>query len=62
MHSSLRVCLAPGGLGALLIVLGLGWGPEAKAVHEPAGVVPVDPFRGDLLHVGEGLQRAGAEW
>src|SRR5579872_4957615 len=26
MHSSLRVCLAPGGLGALLIVLGLGFG------------------------------------
>jgi hypothetical protein len=43
MHSSLLVCLTRVGLGVLLIVLGLGfgWGPQAEAVHEPAGVVPV---------------------
>jgi hypothetical protein len=56
MHSSLLVCLARVGLGVLLMVLGLsfGWGPQAEAVHEPAGVVPVDPYGGDFFQVGQG--------
>jgi hypothetical protein len=49
------VCLTRVGLGVLLMVLGLGfgWGPQAEAVHEPAGVVPADPCGGDFFQVGQ---------
>jgi hypothetical protein len=37
-----------------------GWA-SAEAVHEPGGVAPVHPGRGDLFQVGEGGDRSGAE-
>ena len=42
------------------VVVGLGFGgwPSAEAVHEPAGVVPVDPGGGDVLVPG--LDRSAA--
>jgi hypothetical protein len=44
MHASLRVCLGRVA-GQAMVVLGFGlrWGTPAEAVHEPAGVIPVNP-------------------
>src|SRR5258706_1278721 len=41
--------------------LGLGRGPAAEAVHEPAGVVPVHPGAGYFLQVAQGPDRAVPE-
>ena len=48
----------------LSVVLGFGfcrWA-SAKTVHQPGSVVPVHPRRGDVLQIGEGADRPGAEW
>src|ERR1022692_319734 len=62
MHPSLRV---NGRLAVpvVSVVAGFrfGWGLAAEAVHEPAGVVPVDPGGGDVFQAGQGSDRAGPE-
>lgn len=63
MHTRLCVwCRWGGGLGCS-VVGGLGFGrwDTAEAVHEPAGVVPVDPGGGDLFQVGQGADGAVPE-
>jgi hypothetical protein len=42
-------------VSGLCIVVGLGFGgwASAEAVHQSAGVVPVDPGCGDGLEVGD---------
>ena len=62
MHTSLRVTGVLSGVESS-VVLGLGFRGWAapEAVHEPALVVPGHPRRGDVLQVGEGADRAGAE-
>jgi hypothetical protein len=36
-------------------------GYALEAVHEPAGVVPVDPVGDQLFHVSQPLQRSAAK-
>ena len=62
MHTSLRVTGVLSGVESS-VVLGLGfcgW-TSAEAVHQPSLVVPGHPRRGDVLQVGEGADRPGAE-
>jgi hypothetical protein len=62
MHPSLRV---NGRLAVTVVsvVVGFGFGgwPPAEAVHEPAGVVPVDSGGRNVFQVGKGCDRACAE-
>ena len=58
MHTRLLVCLRLGGrLLSVVAGLELRWGCAVEAVHEPAGVVPVDPFGGEQLDVGQPVER-----
>src|SRR6516164_11402805 len=63
MHTSLRVTGVLSGVQSS-VVLGLGLRGRAspEAVHQPAFVVPGHPRRSDVLQVGEGVDRTGAEW
>src|ERR1700681_1952076 len=62
MHTSLRVTGVLSGVESS-VVLGLGFRGWAapQPVHQPAHVVPGYPRRGDVLQVGEGVDRSGAE-
>src|SRR5271166_6883263 len=62
MHTLLRVTGVLSGVESS-VVLGLGFGGWAapEPVHEPAHVVPGHPRRGDVLQVGEGVDRPGPE-
>src|SRR5215213_10807445 len=64
MHTSLRVTGVLSGVQSS-VVLGLGLGLRGRAspepVHQPAFVVPGHPCRCDVLQVGEGADRTGAE-
>jgi hypothetical protein len=44
------------------IVVGfcIGWWASVEVVHQPAGLVPVDPGGGDHLQVGESVEWAVA--
>jgi hypothetical protein len=62
MHTSLRVIgVLPDLEISVVLSLDLGGWTAAKAVHEPALVVPIDPRRGGVLQIGEGAQRPAAE-
>jgi hypothetical protein len=43
------------------VVVGFGWWSPAEAVHEPAGVLPMDPKGGGVFEVGQGRDRSYAE-
>src|SRR5215208_7515074 len=62
MHTSLRVTGVLSGVQSS-VVLGLGLRGRAspEPVHQPAFVVPGYPRRRDVLQVGEGADRTGAE-
>src|SRR5215213_10718614 len=62
MHTSLRVTGVLSGVQSS-VVLGLGLRGRAspEPVHQPAFVVPGHPCRCDVLQVGEGADRTGAE-
>jgi len=62
MQTSLRVTGVLSGL-ELSVVLGFGfcrW-TSPEAVHKPGRVVPTDPRRGDVLQVGQAVDRPAAE-
>src|SRR3954469_23958060 len=62
MHTLLRVTGVLSGVESS-VVLGLGFRGWAapEPVHEPAHVVPGHPRRGDVLQIGAGADRPGAE-
>jgi hypothetical protein len=62
VHTSLRVTGVLSGVESS-VVLGLGFrcGTTPTPVHEPARVVRSHPCRGDVLQVGEGVDRSGVE-
>jgi hypothetical protein len=62
MHTLLVVCLRLGGrLLSVVAGLELHRGCAVQAVHEPAGVVPVDPLGGEHLDVGQPVERTPPE-
>jgi hypothetical protein len=64
VHTRLCVwCRRGGGFGCSVVGgFGFGWWDAAEAVHESAGVVPVDPGGGDLVQVGQSADGAVPEW
>lgn len=62
VHTRLLVGLRYGGC-LLGVVAGfeLHWWCAIEAVHEPAGVVPVDPVGGEYFDVGYPVERAAAK-
>ena len=63
MHPLLRVY---GRLAVTGLCRVVGFGRDrrdaAEVVHQPAGVVPIDPVGGDHLQIAEPVQRADPEW
>jgi hypothetical protein len=62
MHTWLLVCPQLGD-NVMSVVLGfeLDRRCAVQSVHEPVGVVPVNPFGGEQFHVGQPFQRAAAK-
>jgi hypothetical protein len=63
MHPSLRVNSRLV-VTVVSVVVGFGFGgwPPAEAVHEPAGVVPVDPGGCNAFQLGQGRDRVRFEY